>query len=185
MQTLHNLRDSYWQNINASYATNCWCCKDRNVNWSEEFKSWLKLAEHGKLKQRLTNEAKMASYSDFMFQCCRKLMDGLKCIDEFTTTCLDEDHRAYFNTLYTGTTHVIMDLCETGDYQTGQTRLMTRDDTCNLKCFDTWNLKCFVQSIWSTLSVWDTPRQNTSRVLTCISWESKHWTRWQAIIIRS
>ena len=53
---------------------------------------------------------------------CRKLMDGLKCIDEFTTTCLDEDHRAYFNTLYTGTTHVIMDLCETGDYQTGQTR---------------------------------------------------------------
>ena len=51
-------------------------------------------------------------------------MDGLKCIDDFTTTCLDEDHRAYFNTLYTGTTQVIMDLCQAGDYQTGDT------DTC-------------------------------------------------------
>ena len=50
----------------------------------------------------------------YVYILCRKLMDGLKCIDEFTTTCLDEDHRAYFNTLYTGTTHVIMDLCETG-----------------------------------------------------------------------
>ena len=49
----------------------------------------------------------------------RKLMDGLRCIDDFTTKCLDEDHRAYFNTLYTGTTQVIMDLCQTGDYQTG------------------------------------------------------------------
>ena len=46
-------------------------------------------------------------------------MDGLRCIDDFTTKCLDEDHRAYFNTLYTGTTQVIMDLCQTGDYQTG------------------------------------------------------------------
>ena len=53
----------------------------------------------------------------FMFS--RKLMDGLRCIDDFTTKCLDEDHRAYFNTLYTGTTQVIMDLCQTGDYQTG------------------------------------------------------------------
>ena len=52
-------------------------------------------------------------------------MDGLKCIDDFTTTCLDEDHRAYFNTLYTGTTQVIMDLCQAGDYQTGDT------DTCD------------------------------------------------------
>ena len=46
-------------------------------------------------------------------------MDGLRCIDDFTTKCLDEDHRAYFNTLYTGTTQVIMDLCQTGEYQTG------------------------------------------------------------------
>ena len=51
---------------------------------------------------------------------CRKLMDGLRCIDDFTTSCLDDDHRAYFNTLYTGTTQVIMDLCQTGQYQTGE-----------------------------------------------------------------
>ena len=54
-----------------------------------------------------------------MFNVYRKLMDGLRCIDDFTTKCLDEDHRAYFNTLYTGTTQVIMDLCQTGEYQTG------------------------------------------------------------------
>ena len=47
-------------------------------------------------------------------------MDGLRCIDDFTTSCLDDDHRAYFNTLYTGTTQVIMDLCQTGQYQTGE-----------------------------------------------------------------
>ena len=51
---------------------------------------------------------------------CRKLMDGLRCIDDFTSSCLDDDHRAYFNTLYTGTTQVIMDLCQTGQYQTGE-----------------------------------------------------------------
>ena len=50
----------------------------------------------------------------------RKLMDGLRCIDDFTSSCLDDDHRAYFNTLYTGTTQVIMDLCQTGQYQTGE-----------------------------------------------------------------
>ena len=51
---------------------------------------------------------------------CRKLMSGLRCIDDFTSSCLDDDHRAYFNTLYTGTTQVIMDLCQTGQYQTGE-----------------------------------------------------------------
>ena len=47
-------------------------------------------------------------------------MSGLRCIDDFTSSCLDDDHRAYFNTLYTGTTQVIMDLCQTGQYQTGE-----------------------------------------------------------------
>jgi len=48
---------------------------------------------------------------------CPKLMDGLRCIDNFTTKCLEEEHRAYFNTLYTGTTQVIVDLCQEGHYQ--------------------------------------------------------------------
>ena len=49
-----------------------------------------------------------------------KLMDGLRCIDTFTQKCLEREHRAYFNTLYTGTTQVISDLCNQGQYQTGR-----------------------------------------------------------------
>merc|ERR1711936_1237929 len=41
-----------------------------------------------------------------------------RCIDSFTTECLEAEHRAYFNTLYTGTTQVIVDLCQKGEYQT-------------------------------------------------------------------
>jgi hypothetical protein len=47
-------------------------------------------------------------------------MEGLRCIDEFTLKCLDREHRAYFNTLYAGTTQVIIDLCKEGEYQKGQ-----------------------------------------------------------------
>lgn len=49
-----------------------------------------------------------------------KLMDGLRCIDEFTYRCLDNEHRNYFNTLYQGTTQVIIDLCKEGAYQSGK-----------------------------------------------------------------
>ena len=47
-------------------------------------------------------------------------MEGLRCIDEFTLKCLDREHRAYFNTLYAGTTQVIIDLCQEGEYQKGE-----------------------------------------------------------------
>ena len=50
----------------------------------------------------------------------RKLMEGLRCIDDFTVRCLDREHRAYFNTLYAGTTQVIVDLCQEGSYQSGK-----------------------------------------------------------------
>ena len=49
-------------------------------------------------------------------------MDGLRCIDDFTLRCLDREHRAYFNTLYAGTTQVIVDLCQEGTYQSGNTK---------------------------------------------------------------
>lgn len=49
----------------------------------------------------------------------RKLMDGLACINDFTFRCLDEEHRNYFNSLYHGTTRVILDLCREGEYQSG------------------------------------------------------------------
>ena len=48
-------------------------------------------------------------------------MDGLRCIDDFMLRCLDREHRAYFNTLYAGTTQVIVDLCQEGTYQSGNT----------------------------------------------------------------
>ena len=47
-------------------------------------------------------------------------MEGLRCIDDFTVRCLDREHRAYFNTLYAGTTQVIVDLCQQGAYQSGK-----------------------------------------------------------------
>ena len=71
-------------------------------------------------------------------------MDGLRCIDDFTTKCLDEDHRAYFNTLYTGTTQVIMDLCKTGEYQTEylkHARCMRNAQTEYESCVDIYQLR--------------------------------------------
>jgi len=59
-----------------------------------------------------------ATSQEELEEMCPKLMDGLRCIDNFTTKCLEAEHRAYFNTLYTGTTQVIVDLCQKGEYQT-------------------------------------------------------------------
>jgi len=59
-----------------------------------------------------------ATSKEELQQMCPKLMDGLRCIDNFTQKCLEREHRAYFNTLYTGTTQVIIDLCNPGPYQT-------------------------------------------------------------------
>jgi len=59
-----------------------------------------------------------ATSQEELEEMCPKLMDGLRCIDNFTTKCLEAEHRAYFNTLYTGTTQVIVDLCQVGQYQT-------------------------------------------------------------------
>lgn len=59
-----------------------------------------------------------ASSQQELQEMCPKLIEGLRCIDNFTENCLEREHRAYFNTLYTGTTQVIMDLCNPGDYQT-------------------------------------------------------------------
>jgi hypothetical protein len=49
----------------------------------------------------------------------RKLIDGLRCIDNFTSRCLDAQHREFFHMLYAGTKQVIVDLCEDEDYQRG------------------------------------------------------------------
>jgi len=85
-----------------------------------------------------------ATSKDELDEMCPKLMDGLRCIDDFTTSCLDADHRAYFNTLYTGTTQVIMDLCQTGQYQTEylqHARCMRDAQTEYESCVDVYQLR--------------------------------------------
>jgi len=63
-----------------------------------------------------------ATSKEELVKMCPKLMDGLRCIDDFTLRCLDREHRAYFNTLYAGTTQVIVDLCQEGAYQSDYLR---------------------------------------------------------------
>jgi len=63
-----------------------------------------------------------ATSKEELVKMCPKLMDGLRCIDDFTLRCLDSEHRAYFNTLYAGTTQVIVDLCQEGNYQSDYLR---------------------------------------------------------------
>merc|ERR1712223_1136903 len=63
-----------------------------------------------------------ATSKEELIKMCPKLMDGLRCIDDFTLRCLDREHRAYFNTLYAGTTQVIVDLCQEGTYQSDYLR---------------------------------------------------------------
>jgi len=58
-----------------------------------------------------------AASKDQLEKMCPKLMDGLRCIDSYTRVCLDREQRIYFNSLYTGTTQVIEDLCRPGPYQ--------------------------------------------------------------------
>merc|ERR1712223_2287485 len=63
-----------------------------------------------------------ATSKEELIKMCPKLMDGLRCIDDFTLRCLDREHRGYLNTLYAGTTQVIVDLCQEGTYQSDYLR---------------------------------------------------------------
>ncbi|XP_014245079.1 uncharacterized protein LOC106664143 isoform X2 [Cimex lectularius] len=49
---------------------------------------------------------------------CRKFHEGLRCINEYAARCLKPHQRAHFNTLYSGTSMVMHDLCTPGPYQT-------------------------------------------------------------------
>jgi len=75
---------------------------------------------------------------------CPKLMSGLRCIDNFTANCLEHSHRAYFNTLYTGTTQVIVDLCHAGNYQSEYLKhapCMRKAQTEYESCADEYQLR--------------------------------------------
>ena len=71
----------------------------------------------------LLHSPHLSCFLSFFRVFCSKLMDGLRCIDEFTYRCLDNEHRNYFNTLYQGTTQVIIDLCQEGAYQSGEEKM--------------------------------------------------------------
>lgn len=48
--------------------------------------------------------------------------EGLRCIDNYTRTCMDPRQRGHFYRLYSGTSLVIQEICEEGSYQDGKTR---------------------------------------------------------------
>lgn len=48
---------------------------------------------------------------------CPDINEGLRCIDNYTRTCMDARQRGHFYRLYAGTSHVIQDICEDGPYQ--------------------------------------------------------------------
>ena len=88
-------------------------------------------------------------------------MEGLRCIDDFTVRCLDREHRAYFNTLYAGTTQVIVDLCQEGAYQSGpinlhKYRLLYRKHLmCILLIINCFLFRLFAPcSLYATSSKW-------------------------------
>lgn len=49
---------------------------------------------------------------------CPELRQGLHCIRSYTRRCMTMTQRDHFNKLYHGTSQVIKDLCDVGDYQT-------------------------------------------------------------------
>jgi len=44
----------------------------------------------------------------------------MKCIQKYTINCMQQKQREHFNSLYTGTNMVIMELCQDGPYQDGK-----------------------------------------------------------------
>lgn len=50
----------------------------------------------------------------------RSLTEGVLCIDRFTRLCMNQQQRAHFHQLYHGTSEVIHDLCQDGEYREGE-----------------------------------------------------------------
>ncbi|CAL4080165.1 unnamed protein product, partial [Meganyctiphanes norvegica] len=72
----------------------------------------------GKLEVLTHKDIGIAASVEELNSMCPVLLDGLRCIDNYTLRCLSHQHRAYFNKLYAGTIRVIKDLCNTkGSYQ--------------------------------------------------------------------
>ena len=48
---------------------------------------------------------------------CPDLNSGLRCIQSYTRRCMTQIQRNQFNKIYQGTTELIKDLCQPGDFQ--------------------------------------------------------------------
>lgn len=48
---------------------------------------------------------------------CPDLNQGLRCIDEYTRSCMAPQQRSHFNRLYSGSSMVIQEICQEGPYQ--------------------------------------------------------------------
>lgn len=48
---------------------------------------------------------------------CVELRTGIKCIDNYTNTCMDKSQQVLFRRIYAGITDVVQELCTRGNYQ--------------------------------------------------------------------
>lgn len=67
----------------------------------------------------LTDDKEMAMFRSRadLDRICPKLTEGVLCIDRFTRLCMNQQQRAHFHQLYHGTSEVIHDLCQDGEYR--------------------------------------------------------------------
>ncbi|XP_052121856.1 uncharacterized protein LOC113207069 [Frankliniella occidentalis] len=67
----------------------------------------------------LTDNKEMAMFRSRadLDRICPKLTEGVLCIDRFTRLCMNQQQRAHFHQLYHGTSEVIHDLCQDGEYR--------------------------------------------------------------------
>lgn len=67
----------------------------------------------------LTNnqEFSFATKKEDLDALCPDINEGLRCIDNYTRTCMDPRQRGHFYRLYSGTSLVIQEICEEGSYQ--------------------------------------------------------------------
>ncbi|XP_076388944.1 uncharacterized protein LOC100882346 [Megachile rotundata] len=63
------------------------------------------------------NDLSFATKKEDLQQLCPDLEAGIKCIQTYTFECMKEKQREHFNSLYTGTNKVVMELCQDGPYQ--------------------------------------------------------------------
>lgn len=70
------------------------------------------------LQKLSSSDLSIAKSKEELDVLCPELNQGLHCIRSYTRRCMTLSQRDHFNKLYHGTSQVIKDLCNVGDYQT-------------------------------------------------------------------